>query len=84
MKKPFDPVWLEIGACVPVDLETTEALVNELKRLKNEELNRGGWFLPKKWADLSKEECWNILVKHRSDPFSLLVAVQDRLKEKNT
>lgn len=33
MSTPFDKHWLEMGACVPVDIETTAALVAEIKRL---------------------------------------------------
>lgn len=85
MSTPFNEYWLEIGAAIPVDIETTEILINEIKRLRSEVFNRGGWPLPKKhWTELNKEECWEILVEHRKDPFSLLVTVQDKLKEKNT
>lgn len=35
------------------------------------------------WVDLTKEECFELCVKHKDEPFSLLVAVQDKLKEKN-
>jgi hypothetical protein len=74
MSIPFNPYWLKVGAMIPVDLATTEALVAEIKRLRDE----------KQWRDLSKEECWNILVEHRKDPFSLLVAAQETLRAKNT
>ncbi|NDD54029.1 hypothetical protein EBZ39_09155 [bacterium] len=84
MSTPFNPYWLEVGAVVPVDMATTEALVVEINRLRNEEFNRGGWPDKKQWHDLSKEECWDILVKHRTEPFSLLVAVQETLRAKNT
>ena len=36
------------------------------------------------WVDLTKEECFELCVKHKDNSFSLLVAVQDKLKEKNT
>jgi len=37
----------------------------------------------KPWVDLTKEECFELCVKHKNESFSLLVAVQDKLKEKN-
>jgi len=37
----------------------------------------------KPWIDLTKEECFELCVKHKDESFSLLVAVQDKLKEKN-
>ena len=33
MSTPFDRHWLEMGACVPVDIETMAALVSEIHRL---------------------------------------------------
>jgi len=39
--------------------------------------------LPKEWVGLTKEECFELCVKHKDAPFSLLLAVQDKLKEKN-
>ena len=38
----------------------------------------------KEWSELTKEECFELCVKHKDAPFSLLLAVQDKLKEKNT
>ena len=40
--------------------------------------------LEKPWVDLTKEECFELCVKHKDDPFSLLVAVQEKLWRKNT
>ena len=37
----------------------------------------------KEWVELTKEECFELCVKHKDAPFSLLVAVQAKLKEKN-
>ena len=34
MSTPFNPDWLRRGAAVPVDIETTAALLNELLRMK--------------------------------------------------
>jgi hypothetical protein len=38
----------------------------------------------KPWVGLTQEECFELCVKHKNESFSLLVAVQDKLKEKNT
>jgi hypothetical protein len=38
---------------------------------------------PQPWTDLTKEECFVLCEKHKDAPFSLLAAVQDKLKEKN-
>ena len=35
------------------------------------------------WVDLTKEECFELCVKHKDNSFSLLVAVQEKLREKN-
>jgi hypothetical protein len=40
--------------------------------------------LEKPWVDLTKEECFELCVKHKDESFSLLVAVQEKLMEKNT
>jgi len=78
MSTPFNEHWLEMGACVPVDIETTAILLKEIKQLRHDAR------LERQWADLSKEECWDIFVAHKNKPFSILVAVQAKLKEKNT
>ena len=39
--------------------------------------------LEKPWVDLTKEECFEVCVKHKDNSFSLLVAVQEKLKDKN-
>jgi len=39
--------------------------------------------LEKPWVDLTKEECFEFCVKHKDNSFSLLVAVQEKLMEKN-
>jgi hypothetical protein len=36
------------------------------------------------WVDLTKEECFELCVKHKDNSFSLLVAVQEKLMGKNT
>jgi len=37
----------------------------------------------KEWVGLTKEESFELCVKHKDAPFSLLVSIQDKLKEKN-
>jgi len=39
--------------------------------------------LEKPWVDLTKEECFELCVKHKDNSFSLLVAVQEKLMERN-
>ena len=34
MSTPFNPYWLQPAAVIPVDIETTAALVQELKRMR--------------------------------------------------
>jgi hypothetical protein len=38
----------------------------------------------REWVGLTKEECWELLVTHKEKPFSFLIAVEAKLKEKNT
>ena len=83
MSTPFQEYWLDMGAIIPIDIETTTILLNEIRRLRNEAFNHGGWPEAKRWRDLSKEQCWDICVKHRHDPFSLLIATQNAVREKN-
>jgi hypothetical protein len=78
MSKPFNDYWLEMGAAVPVDIDTTQALVEEVRRLRTSQAHA------REWCDLSKAQCWDILVKHKNDPFSLLVEVQNALQRNNT
>lgn len=37
----------------------------------------------KEWVELTKEECFELCVKYKDEPFSLLVAVRDKIREKN-
>ena len=83
MRTPFNEYWLELGATVPVDVETTAILLNEIRLLRDGAFNRGGWPEKKSWRDLSKEKCWDVCMQHRNDPFSLLVATQNALRELN-
>jgi hypothetical protein len=62
MSVAFNEYWLETGAAVPVDIETTAILLREIQRLRSEEqkpvafrnINTGefctGGFLRKDWA----------------------------------
>ena len=42
------------------------------------------FYFERPWVDLTKEECFELCVKHKDNSFSLLVAVQEKLMEKNT
>ena len=54
MSTPFDEHWLEMGACVPVDIETVAALVSEIHRLIDV---IGGMALAKReWVGLTDKE----------------------------
>jgi hypothetical protein len=58
------------------ELSVARMLIREL----GDRLSR----LEKPWVDLTKEECFELCVKHKDNSFSLLVAVQEKLMEKNT
>jgi len=58
------------------ELDVAQMLIREL----GDRLSR----LEKPWVDLTKEECFELCVKHKDNSFSLLVAVQEKLMEKNT
>jgi len=55
------------------------AVLTELVRVLSDRVAQ----LEKPWVDLTKEECFELCVKHKDESFSLLVAVQDKLREKN-
>jgi hypothetical protein len=56
--------------------------------VQNRESTQGVAFYPtppkREWVGLTKEECWELLVAHKEKPFSFLIAVEAKLKEKNT
>jgi hypothetical protein len=56
------------------------AILTEMVRVLYDRLAK----LEKPWAGLTKEECFELCVKHKDESFSLLVAVQEKLMEKNT
>ena len=56
------------------------AVLTELVRVLSSRVGE----LEKPWVDLTKEECFELCVKHKDNSFSLLVAVQEKLMEKNT
>jgi hypothetical protein len=56
------------------------AVLTELVRVLSDRVAE----LEKPWVDLTKEECFELCVKHKDNSFSLLVAVQEKLMEKNT
>lgn len=59
MSTPFNPYWLEMGAVVPVDIQTTEALIREITLLKN---NLGQKpTVPKKDTYMNKEEALKLI-----------------------
>jgi len=55
------------------------AVLTELVRVLSDRVKE----LEKPWVDLTKEECFELCVKHKNESFSLLVAVQEKLMEKN-
>jgi len=55
------------------------AVLTELVRVLSDRVAQ----LEKPWVDLTKEECFEFCVKHKDNSFSLLVAVQEKLMEKN-
>ena len=59
MSNTFNDYWLEPGAAIPIDIETTQALVEEVRRLKGE------WFAPGKtpYFTLNENMCFDILAK---------------------
>ena len=66
-------------------LPTREQLMEELSvaQMLIRELGDRLAKLEKPWVDLTKEECFELCVKHKDNSFSLLVAVQEKLMEKN-
>jgi hypothetical protein len=55
------------------------AILTELVRVLSDRVAE----LEKPWVDLTKEECFELCVKHKDNSFSLLVAVQEKLMENN-
>jgi hypothetical protein len=55
------------------------AVLTELVRVLSDRVTE----LEKPWVDLTKEECFELCVKHKDNSFSLLVAVQEKLMGKN-
>jgi hypothetical protein len=73
--------WLFQGAVVPVDTETTQALVVEIKRLIDVV---GGMALAQRtWVGLTDEEITQIIEMGLNIRDSIETAL-DKLKEKNT
>jgi hypothetical protein len=68
----------EVSITVDHYLQTVE----ELKKAKALLLELA--MSKKPWVDLTKEECFELCVKHKDNSFSLLVAVQEKLMGKNT
>ena len=72
--------FMSISADDYLKLSDELALARVLIRELGDRLSR----LEKPWVDLTKEECFELCVKHKDNSFSLLVAVQEKLMEKNT
>ena len=74
--------WLFQGAVVPVDTETTQALVAEIKRLIDVV---GGMALAQRtWVGLTDEEVFAVSnTMPYGDRFDFAHAIEDKLKEKN-
>jgi len=53
----FDNHWLEMGACVPVDMETTAILLDEIQSLRDAQLNCYGY--ASRLATAIHEEHWS-------------------------
>jgi hypothetical protein len=65
------------------ELEKTEPVVWNLKDV-TDAYKLGAKSPQRTWVDLTKEECFELCVKHKDNSFSLLVAVQEKLMGKNT
>jgi hypothetical protein len=61
--------------------DTFDALLDSLESELRDVL--GYYRQQRTWVDLTKEECFELCVKHKDNSFSLLVAVQEKLKDKN-
>ena len=73
--------WLFQGAVVPVDTETTQALVAEIKRLIDVV---GGMALAQRtWVGLTNEEIGEIYRVGWANNMELARAIEAKLKEKN-
>jgi len=64
------------------ELEKTEPVAWNLKDV-TDAYKLGAKSQQRTWVDLTKEECFELCVKHKDNSFSLLVAVQEKLKDKN-
>jgi hypothetical protein len=50
---PFNEYWLETGAAVPVDIETTAILLREIQRLRSKEQKPVAWIKEQELAYMS-------------------------------
>jgi hypothetical protein len=53
---PFNEYWLETGAAVPVDIETTAILLREIQRLRSKEQKPVAWIKNDELAYMSAAE----------------------------
>ena len=87
MSTPFDRHWLEMGACVPVDIETMAALVSEIHRLID--VIGGMALATREWVGLTDDEIKAIVGPWGSTEIKgytrkLFDQIEAALKEKNT
>ena len=85
MRKTTREEKISRPAVYEVPTETVLQMGDYIRFLENavRELNDRLSKLEKPWVDLTKEECFELCVKHKDEPFSLLVAVQEKLMGKN-
>ena len=74
MSTPFNLYWLEMGAAVPVDVQTLAAFAEELRRVnqENEELRQ---------ALARMAALYGKVANHRDELFESVI--QNKLKEKS-
>lgn len=58
MSTPFNPYWLEMGAVVPVDIQTTQCLIQEIALLKED---LGQKSITPKGEGMTKEEALKLI-----------------------
>jgi hypothetical protein len=73
------PAVYEVPTEAVLEMRDYIRVLENLVRELGDRLSR----LEKPWVDLTKEECFEFCVKHKDNSFSLLVAVQEKLMEKN-
>ena len=74
--------WLFSGAVVPVDVETTSALVAEIKRLID--VVGGMALTQREWVGLTGTEINHVFAANVGYPERMMKEVEVLLKDKNT